>query len=100
MDGLQPRRYALKVVQGEQDIRRQAKIAQRLARQFSHGLDFQVAPGTARLARLVQPIKLGSNPSAELAPSLAATAGREEGCIAWPVPFHPKQHAGTFGIAA
>jgi hypothetical protein len=49
-----PCRRALEVMQGEQDVRWQAKLADRFAaRQFAQGLDFQVAPGAARLAGLV-----------------------------------------------
>ena len=39
------------------------------ARQFAHGFHFQVAPGAACLAGLVQPVKLGLNASSKLASS-------------------------------
>ena len=44
-------------------VRRQAKFAQGLAGQLAQRFDFQVAPGAARLAGLVQPVKLGLNAS-------------------------------------
>ncbi len=77
--GLEMRRHAPEVVQGEQDVRRQAKSAQGFAaRQFAPGLDFQVAPGAARLAGHLEPVKFGFHASSELAASFPTTACSEE----------------------
>ncbi len=82
-------------------IRRQAKLAQRLAPQLAQGLHLQVAPGATRLASLgsanaARPVMLPG----QLASSFAAAAGGQKGCVARLVPLDPAKEACTFGIVA
>src|SRR5208282_5943953 len=94
------RRHAPEVVQGEQRMRRQTKLAEGFAGQLACGLNFQIAPGTARLAGLIQPVKLRQNTTGELTASSAAAAGGDKGCGARLVFLHPEEETRTLRIVA
>ncbi|MGC0773161.1 MAG: hypothetical protein WB543_09515, partial [Candidatus Acidiferrum sp.] len=87
-------------VQGKQDMGGQTKFAHRFSRQLAQGLDFQVAPGAARLSSLNEPAQLGLNTSRELSASCSPAASGEKGRAAVPMPTQPEEEVGTLRIAS
>src|SRR5438876_277415 len=98
-DGAGQRGGAIEVVQREHYPGRDGVLPYRLVRQFTKGFHLDVAPLTADLAGLHQPVKLGFDASREASSSSLAAAGDQKGGTARTVTPQPGQEARALGIA-